>query len=175
MSAQGFSGRWPIRAIVLGAVLASTGILLFQPNRLFSKNAEPPISAKDSMPMADATYRDIEKTIGKVPGFLTKFPKAGLPGAWQEVKALEFSGPTALPPKVKSLISLAVAAQIPCQYCIWSDTRDAKQAGATEEEIHEAVAIAALTRHWSTIFNGYQVDMATYKKDLGGDGAPGQP
>jgi AhpD family alkylhydroperoxidase len=69
---------------------------------------------------------------------------------------------------VKSLISLAVAAQIPCQYCIWSDTEDAKRAGASQEEIGEAVAIAGLTRNWSTIFNGLQVDLEQFKKDLSG-------
>jgi AhpD family alkylhydroperoxidase len=71
--------------------------------------------------------------------------------------------------KTKALISLAVAAQIPCQYCIWADTRDALAAGATEDEVHEAVAIAGLTRHWSTIFNGYQVDFETFKQELGGE------
>ncbi|MER8367113.1 carboxymuconolactone decarboxylase family protein [Mesorhizobium sp. M1378] len=40
-----------------------------------------------------------------------------------------------------------MAAQIPCNYCIWSDTQDAKRAGATDEEIQEAVAVSALTRH----------------------------
>ncbi|RUX46416.1 carboxymuconolactone decarboxylase family protein, partial [Mesorhizobium sp. M4A.F.Ca.ET.050.02.1.1] len=101
----------------------------------------------------DAAIKDIQSTMGGVPSFVKQFPKAGLPGAWAEVKAIELSDKTALPPKVKSLISLAVAAQIPCNYCIWSDTQDAKRAGATDEEIQEAVAMAAITRHWSTIFN----------------------
>jgi AhpD family alkylhydroperoxidase len=117
----------------------------------------------------DATYKDIEQTLDKVPSFLRRVPKAALPGAWAEVKALQFSNETVLPPKVKALISLAVSAQIPCRHCIWEDTESAKRAGATQEEIGEAVAIAALTRHWSTIFNGLQVDFETFKKDLGGD------
>ncbi|MER8696803.1 carboxymuconolactone decarboxylase family protein [Mesorhizobium opportunistum] len=54
------------------------------------------------------------------------------------------------------------------QLLIWSDTRDAKRAGATEEDIQEAVAMSALTRHWSTIFNGMQVDFETFKKEMGG-------
>jgi AhpD family alkylhydroperoxidase len=116
----------------------------------------------------DATIKDIQSTMGGVPSFVKQFPKSGLPGAWAEVKAIELSDKTALPPKVKSLISLAVAAQIPCTYCIWSDTQDAKRAGATDEEIEEAVAMAALTRHWSTIFNGMQVDFDTFKKEMGG-------
>jgi AhpD family alkylhydroperoxidase len=117
----------------------------------------------------DATYKDVERTLGKVPNFLHQVSKAALPGAWSEVKALQFSDKTALPPKVKALISLAVSAQVPCTYCIWEDTEAAKRAGASEDEIQEAVAIAALTRHWSTIFNGMQVDFDTFRKDIGGD------
>ena len=97
------------------------------------------------------------------------FPKAGIAGAWQELKAIEFSEDTALSPKVKSLISLAVAAQIPCNYCVWADTMAARQAGATDEEIAEAVTMAALTRHWSTFFNGMQIDFDQFKKELGGE------
>ncbi len=78
------------------------------------------------------------------------------------------SGNTALESKTKALISLAVAAQIPCTYCIWMDTNTARQNGATDQEIAEAVAIAGLTRNWSTIFNGMQVDFDTFKKELGG-------
>ena len=114
-----------------------------------------------------ATYKDIQQTLGGVPSFVNVFAKAVLPGAWQETKALMFCDNTALPPKMKSLISLAVAAQIPCTYCIWSDTQDARRAGAADEEIREAVAIAALTRHSSTIFNGMQVDFETFKKETG--------
>ena len=70
----------------------------------------------------DAAIKDIQATMGGVPSFIAQFPKAGVPGAWAEVKALELSDGTALSPKVKALISLAVSAQIPCTYCIWSDT-----------------------------------------------------
>lgn len=116
----------------------------------------------------DAVYADIQKTFGSVPTFIKQLPKAALAGAWQEEKDLELSDKTALPPKTKALISLAVAAQIPCQYCIWADTQTAKQLGATDEEIGEAVAMSALTRHWSTLFNGLQVDFAQFKKEMGG-------
>lgn len=133
--------------------------------------AEPPALAADARVPQDAaaTYKDIEATIGGVPSFAKMLPEAALPGAWAELKAIELSPDTALSPKEKSLISLAVAAQIPCQYCVWADSRDAKAAGATDQEIAEAVTMAALTRHWSTIFNGLQVDFDTFKKEMGGD------
>ena len=79
-----------------------------------------------------------------------------------------FSIERALSPKTKALISLAVAAQIPCTYCIYSYTEMAKKAGASEQEIEEAVAISALTRHWSTIFNGMQIDLDQFKKEMAG-------
>ncbi len=130
-----------------------------------------PVLAADNSAKVQETYVDIEKTFGAVPTFVKQMPAAALPGAWQELKDLELSEDTALPPKTKALISLAVAAQIPCTYCIWADTNSARQAGATDEEIAEAVAMAALTRHWSTIFNGLQVDLDTFKQDLGGETA----
>ena len=119
----------------------------------------------------DAAIKDIQATMGGVPSFIGQFPKAGLPGAWAEVKALELSDDTALSPKVKALISLAVSAQIPCTYCIWSDTANARRFGASDQEIQEAVAMSALTRHWSTVLNGMQVDFDTFKKEMGGESA----
>lgn len=113
------------------------------------------------------TLTDVEKTFGFVPTFMKQMPRAGIAGAWQQLKDLEFSENTALPPKVKALIGLAVVAQIPCAYCIWADSAAAKQAGATDEEIREAVAIAATERYWSTILNGVQADLGTFKKELG--------
>jgi AhpD family alkylhydroperoxidase len=107
--------------------------------------------------------------LGGVPTFVKQFPKAALPGIWAEVRDLEHSDKTALDAKTKALISLAVASQIPCTYCIWADTNTLKQLGATDEEIAEAVAMAGLTRNASTLFNGLQVDFETFKKEMGGE------
>ncbi len=114
-----------------------------------------------------AALKDIEQTLGSVPTFFTQMPKAGFAGAWQQLKDLEFSKDTALSPKVKALIELAVVAQIPCQYCIWADTAAAKAEGASDEEIREAVAVAATGRYWSTMLNGMQVDLPTFKQEFG--------
>ena len=120
---------------------------------------------------ADMTYedalKDVEATLGSVPTFMKQMPKAGFAGAWLQLKELEFSGDTALPAKYKALIELAVVSQIPCEYCIWADAEAAKAEGATEEEIAEAVAVAATGRFWSTMLNGLQVDLATFKAEFG--------
>lgn len=127
-----------------------------------------PAVAQDANAMAEQTYKEIEGALGGVPGFIKMYPKAGVAGSWAVQRDLVF-GQTALDSKTKALISLAVAAQIPCHYCIWSDTRDAMAAGASEDEVHEAVAIAGQTRNWSTVLNGFQIDFDTYKKELGGE------
>jgi AhpD family alkylhydroperoxidase len=114
----------------------------------------------------DQILAGVAEMLGFVPTFLTQMPKATLPIGLTGYTHLE-TGDTALPAKTKYLISLAVAAQIPCQYCIWADTLGAKAAGATDEEIGEAVGVAAMTRFWSTNFNGLQVDLDTYQRELG--------
>jgi AhpD family alkylhydroperoxidase len=117
--------------------------------------------------VADARA-DIAATLGGVPSFIDSVAAPALPGLWQSTKALQFSPDTALDMKTKALVSLAVSAQIPCSYCIWMDTNSARAAGATDQEIAEAVALAAQTRAWSTIFHGMQVDFESFKAELGG-------
>jgi AhpD family alkylhydroperoxidase len=113
----------------------------------------------------DAALAEIEAAFGKVPSFLERYPRAALPGAWQVMSALE-SPDTELQPKVKELISLAVAAQIPCAFCIWAHSNAARGAGATDGEISEAVALAAQVRQWSTVVHGLQIDLDEFKADL---------
>jgi AhpD family alkylhydroperoxidase len=119
--------------------------------------------AKAEDPSATAAYADMKATLGIVPGFFKAFPESGIAGAWSEFKSVQLNPNTALNGKTKELIGLAVASQIPCGYCIYFHTAVAKANGATDEEIREAVAMAAISRHWSTVLNGMQVDLATFK------------
>jgi AhpD family alkylhydroperoxidase len=121
--------------------------------------------AKAEDASAQATYRDIEQTLGSVPSFFKAFPESGIAGAWAEFKAVQLDPKTKLDGKTKELIGLAVAAQIPCQYCIYFHTAAAKANGATPEEIRETVAMAAIVRHWSTVLNGMQVDLVGFQRE----------
>jgi AhpD family alkylhydroperoxidase len=123
------------------------------------------VQARAEDPAATAAYKDIEATLGFVPGFFKAFPESGIAGAWAEFKTIQMSSTTKLDGKTKQLIGLAVSAQVPCAYCIYFHTAVAKANGATDEEIREAVAMAAITRHWSTVLNGMQVDLATFKSE----------
>jgi AhpD family alkylhydroperoxidase len=115
---------------------------------------------------AASARADIGKTLGFVPQFFLKFPEEILPGAWDEMKSLQLNPKTALPGRSKELIGLGVAAQIPCRYCILAHTEFARLNGASETEIGEAVAMAAITRHWSTFLNGIQTDEARFRGEI---------
>ena len=59
-----------------------------------------------------------------------------------------------------------MSSQIPCAYCIYADTADARTFGATDEEIKEAIMFAALTRQGSTLMNGNMVDFDAFKAEV---------
>jgi len=122
-----------------------------------------PAAAQEAQ--GQAVYRDIEQTLGSVPSFFKQLPATAIAGAWAEMKAFQLNPKTQLNGKTKELIGLAVAAQIPCQYCIYFHTAAAKANDATDEEIRETVAMAAVVRHWSTVLNGMQVDLDGFKRD----------
>jgi AhpD family alkylhydroperoxidase len=124
-------------------------------------------NAEEAM-TAEQAYQEMQSAFGTVPGFMKAYPKSAITGMWQVTKNFEMSDKTALDGKTKALIGVAVAAQIPCRYCIWLDTETAKQHGASEQEIAEAVTMAAMTRHWSTVINGMQIDFETFKSEFGG-------
>jgi AhpD family alkylhydroperoxidase len=126
------------------------------------------ISVAQEAPSLDETYKDIEAIYGVTPEYMKVYPKQGIAATWALTKALEVE-PGVLDPKMKSLINVAVAAQIPCRYCVWLDSKFARELGATDEEIAEAVAQAGLTRHWSAILNGMQIDFDAFKAEFGGD------
>ena len=92
-------------------------------------------------------------------------PQAAVGPAWQEYLAV-FNPKGALDGKTKELIALAVAAQIPCDYCIYGHTVGAKHAGATDEQIKEAIAASGQVRKMSTELNGNQYDLAAFKKQI---------
>ncbi|WP_229187326.1 carboxymuconolactone decarboxylase family protein [Bradyrhizobium oropedii] len=80
-------------------------------------------------------------------------PDQAFKAHWDEQQAV--MNPTgALDAKTKHLIGLGVAAQIPCEYCVNGHTKAARAAGATDDQIKEAIATAALVRFNSTMLNG---------------------
>lgn len=105
---------------------------------------------------------EMKAMFGQVPTEFTHIPDYMRGITWQWFKAN--NNPNAsIPPKYAELIGLAVAAQIPCNYCVYIHTKRAKMYGATDEEIREAVSQGAYTRYMSTIANGNQMDFEAFK------------
>ena len=125
-----------------------------------------PKPAAEPITDAASAYRDIERTFGTVPSFLKAFPVLAIGPAWREIKDLELSQATQLDGKTKELIGLAVAAQIPCRFCVSFHSEAARMNGASDDELKEAVAIAALSRHWATIITGSLVDEPQFRREV---------
>ena len=107
-----------------------------------------PASAQEAG--SQAVYRDIEQTLGSVPSFFKQLPDTAIAGAWAEMKAFQLNPRTQLNGKTKELIGLAVAAQIPCQYCTYFHTAAAKAnatgafSAAIKSKVRQAIESSGL-------------------------------
>jgi AhpD family alkylhydroperoxidase len=135
-------------------------------DKIFAYVKQPRSAAPIRVTDASSAYRDIEQTLGAVPPMFKLYPPAGIAGAWREFKTVQLNPKSALPGKHKELIGLAVAAQVPCRFCVYFHTQAAKLNGASDQEIAEALAMAGLTRHWSTFLNGTLMSESTFRKEV---------
>ena len=111
--------------------------------------------------LADDHMRDV-KTANP---FIELHPKAVQPAADAYYKAVEekvFNG--AIPLKYAQLVALSASVAIKCEYCVPAHTSFAIAAGATEEEIKTAFAIAADVALNSSMLYGTQFDMDEFLK-----------
>ncbi|MEM6379490.1 MAG: carboxymuconolactone decarboxylase family protein [Bacteroidota bacterium] len=126
------------------------------------------LSAQNSMDKEiKQAKQEIEASFGTYPTLFKIIPDYQVPGMWAYFKACN-SPQNAIPPKYRELINLAVAAQIPCDYCIYYHTESAKAFGATEDEIKEALVVSSGTRAFSMIIQGNGVDLEEFKKEFDG-------
>ena len=116
----------------------------------------------------DAAIAEMETALGTVPPFIALMPEGVQAGAWEFMKGNSGNPDGEIPAKYRELISLGVAAQIPCAYCAYAHTAFAKAHGATDAEVQEAISYAAEVRLWSTILNGSQYDMDEWKSKIDG-------
>ncbi len=124
-------------------LLASAGLAL-----LLALATEPSVSAQEA-----PEY------------FKETLPNQALKPFWDEY--LTIMNPTgALDAKTKQLIALGVAAQIPCVYCVYGHTKLLKALGATDAEIKEAIATAALIRFNSTMLQGSGYDLQKFQQEV---------
>ena len=142
----------PLSILVLVAVFG----MIFASD--FAK-AEDPASS-------EAAVAEMKKMFGKIPPRMQNYPESAKAAGWELIKSTDLNKNTALSLKVRELIGLAVASQIPCKYCIYYHQRAAKAAGASQEEIREAIHMASLVRHWSTFLYGNESDFEAFKAEI---------
>jgi AhpD family alkylhydroperoxidase len=91
------------------------------------------------------------KNLGKIKALEANAPEA-MKAFWAFDKAAMAAG--AIPGKYKELMALAVAFTTQCPYCIDIHAKRAREAGATDQEIAEVVAISAALRAGAAITHG---------------------
>ena len=114
----------------------------------------------------DAAKADMAAVLGPDSIQFDIYPDAFAASTWAQTRVLLIDNSYTIPPKFRALIGLAVSSQIPCAYCIYADTADARTFGATDEEIKEAIMFAALTRQGSTLLNGNMVDITAFMAEI---------
>ncbi len=144
--------------LTISAIVVSIAVFVFSTSLLAQENQT------DANKKAEA---EMEAAFGTVPAMMKVYPDRLRASAWEWFKAMQSPG-GAIPAKYSELIALGVASQIPCSYCVYVHTTNAKMLGATDAEIQEAVASAANTRHWSTVLHGAGVPLDEFKKEWDG-------
>jgi AhpD family alkylhydroperoxidase len=91
------------------------------------------------------------KNLGKLKTIEDNAPDA-VKAFWAFDKAAMAGG--AIPSKYKELMALAVAFTTQCPYCIDIHAKKAREAGATDPEIAEAVTVAAALRAGAAMTHG---------------------
>ncbi len=91
------------------------------------------------------------KNLSKLKTLEANAPEA-IKAFWAFDKAAMAAG--AIPGKYKELMALAVAFTTQCPYCIEIHAKKAREAGGTEQEIAEVVAVAAALRAGAAITHG---------------------
>jgi AhpD family alkylhydroperoxidase len=91
------------------------------------------------------------KNLSKLKAMDANAPE-GMKAFWAFDKAAMADG--AIPVKYKELIAVAVAHTTQCPYCIDIHSGRAREAGASDKEITEAVIVAAALRAGAAITHG---------------------
>ena len=108
-----------------------------------------------------AVYDDIMAT--RQTDYINNFWKAiahdpaTLRRTWESIKSI--MAPGALDPLTKEMIYVAISASNQCGYCIASHTAAARQAGMTDAQFAELMAVVGMANESNRLASGYQVEI----------------
>ena len=113
----------------------------------------------------EETLDDIEESFGMVPGYMESLPEQALINEWPNLKRFLF-GDSAIDPKTRELVGLAVAAAIGCEYCRHFHKGAAQLHGATEEELAELAFLASYTPRYSALIQAQDYDVDVFYEEV---------
>lgn len=116
--------------------------------------------------MSNDIFREIENTLGIVPGFFRSMPAESLEAEWALFKNATLETDSPLPLKVRELIGISAAAARMCFYCVNFHTALARLHGATDREIQDTLSLSRFGGSWSTYLNGLDYDHDTFLEEL---------
>lgn len=111
------------------------------------------------------TLKDIEATLGLVPGFMKALPDDVLAADWPLMKK-HVLGESKIPGKYREMISLAIAANLKCPYCELFHTGAAKLHGVNDDELKEVYFLASLTTRWSSMIHAQHYDYDKFAEEF---------
>ena len=117
------------------------------------------------MPEYEDTLKDIETTLGIVPGFMKALPADVLMADWPLMKK-HVLGESKIPGKYREMIALAVAANLKCPYCELFHTGTAHLHGATDDEMKEVYFLASFTTRWSAMLHAQHYDYEKFAEEF---------
>jgi len=113
----------------------------------------------------DETVTEIEETLGIVPGYMEALPEEDLVNEWPNLRRFLFEE-SAIDPKQRELVGLAVAAAIGCEYCRHFHKGAAQLHGATEEELATLSFLASYTPRYSALIQAQDYDIDVFKREV---------
>ncbi|MDV7269715.1 carboxymuconolactone decarboxylase family protein [Thioclava sp. A2] len=114
----------------------------------------------ESDPRVKAVFDDIRATRGS--DFINNiwrylaFDAALLESTWREVKEI-MATPSALDPKIKEMIYVAVSVANSCEYCTHSHTAAARAKGMTEAEYADLLRVVASAGKTNHLLNALRI------------------
>nr|WP_276246137.1 MULTISPECIES: carboxymuconolactone decarboxylase family protein [unclassified Haladaptatus] len=115
--------------------------------------------------VSKATQQEMEGMLGQVPSWMENLAESASEHSWGLFRDLNLGEDTELSAREKALIGVGVAAAISCPFCTYFHTEEARLSGVKDEELKEAVNLAADTKYFSTILHGNETDLDDFKTE----------
>ena len=103
------------------------------------------------------TVQEMEEALGRVPEWMEPIAEPASDHSWGIFRDL-LLGDTELSPREKALVGLSAAAAMQCPYCTYFHKEEARFADVTESELEETVNVAGVTRYFSTLLHGNEIE-----------------